>query len=46
MLLGLGILAAELDDLKAIEGITSEEAQAIWNSAEVAYTNEHGEIEE
>ena len=41
-----GILAAELDDLKAIEGITSEEAQAIWNSAEVAYTNEHGEIEE
>ena len=41
-----GILAAELDDLIAIEGITSEEAQGIWNAAEIAYTNEHGEIED
>ena len=41
-----GILAAELDDLIAIDGITSEEAQGIWNAAEIAYTNEHGEIED
>ena len=41
-----GILAAELDDLIAIDGITSEEAQRIWNAAEIAYTNEHGEIED
>ena len=41
-----GILAAELDDLIAIDGITSEEAQEIWNAAEIAYTNEHGEIED
>jgi N utilization substance protein A len=41
-----GILAAELSDLAAIEGISSEEAQSIWSSAEIAYTAEHGEIEE
>ncbi len=41
-----GILAAELDDLIAIDGITSEEAQGIWKAAEIAYTNEHGEIED
>ena len=41
-----GILAAELDDLIAIDGITSEQAQGIWNAAEIAYTNEHGEIED
>jgi len=41
-----GILAAELSDLETIEGITPEQAQAIWNAAEAAYTKEHGEIEE
>lgn len=41
-----GILAAELGDLADIDGISSEEAQSIWNSAEIAYTAEHGEIEE
>ena len=41
-----GILAAELGDLADIDGISSEEAQSIWSSAEIAYTAEHGEIEE
>ncbi|MFL2859147.1 MAG: transcription termination factor NusA [Pontiellaceae bacterium] len=41
-----GILAAELSDLASIEGISIEESQAIWTAAEVAYTAEHGEIEE
>ena len=41
-----GILAADLDDLEAIEDISSEQARAIWDAAETAYTNEHGEIEE
>ncbi len=41
-----GILAAELSDLASIEGISIEQSQAIWTAAEVAYTAEHGEIEE
>ena len=41
-----GILAAELSDLASIEGISMEEAQAIWSSAEKAYIAEHGEITE
>ena len=41
-----GILAAELSDLASIEGISSEESQAIWTAAETAYIAEHGEIEE
>jgi N utilization substance protein A len=41
-----GILAADLSDLEDIEEITTEQAQSIWNAAEVAYTKEHGEIDE
>ena len=41
-----GILAAELSDLASIEGISMEEAQAIWSAAEKAYIAEHGEITE
>ncbi len=41
-----GILAAELNDLGSIEGISAEEAQAIWSAAEQAYIAEHGEITE
>ena len=41
-----GILAAELNDLGSIEGISVEEAQAIWSAAEQAYIAEHGEITE
>ncbi len=41
-----GILAADLSDLEAIEGISTEQAQAIWKAAEAAYTKEHGEITE
>ena len=41
-----GILAAELSDLGSIEGISMEEAQAIWSAAEQAYIAEHGEITE
>lgn len=42
-----GILAADLSDLEAIgENVSSEQAQAIWAAAEVAYTKEHGEITE
>ncbi|MCF7817558.1 MAG: transcription termination factor NusA [Kiritimatiellales bacterium] len=41
-----GILAADLSDLEAIEGISGEQAQAIWYAAEAAYTKEHGEITE
>ncbi|RZO83136.1 MAG: transcription termination/antitermination protein NusA [Kiritimatiellaceae bacterium] len=41
-----GILAAELNDLGSIEGISLEEAQAIWSAAEQAYIAEHGEMTE
>jgi N utilization substance protein A len=41
-----GILAADLSDLEAIDGVSPEQAQAIWSAAETAYTREHGEIEE
>ena len=41
-----GILAAELSDLGSIEGISLEEAQAIWSAAERAYIAEHGEMTE
>jgi len=41
-----GILAADLSDIEAIEGISKEEAKAILDAAEAAYTKEHGEIEE
>jgi len=41
-----GILAAELADLEAIEGISAEQAIAIWKAAEAAYTKEHGEMTE
>jgi N utilization substance protein A len=41
-----GILAAELADLEAIEGISAEQAVAIWKAAEAAYTKEHGEMTE
>ena len=41
-----GVLAAELSDLGSIEGISMEEAQAIWSAAEQAYIAEHGEITE
>ena len=41
-----GILAAELSDLGSIDGISTEEAQAIWSAAEQAYIAEHGEITE
>ena len=41
-----GILAAELSDIEAIDGVGAEQAQAIWRAAEQAYTHEHGEIEE
>ena len=41
-----GILAAELSDLASIEGISMEEAQAIWSAAEKAYIAEHGEMTE
>jgi len=41
-----GILAAEMSDLAAIEGISAEEAKAIWYAAEAAYIKEHGEITE
>lgn len=41
-----GILAADLSDLEDIEEITTDQAKAIWRAAEIAYTQEHGEIEE
>ena len=41
-----GVLAAELTDLESIEGISAEEARAIWSAAEVSYIAEHGEIAE
>jgi N utilization substance protein A len=41
-----GILAADMDDLAAIDGISAEQAKAIWYAAEAAYTKEHGEITE
>ena len=41
-----GILAAELSDLEAIDGISAEQARSIWYAAEKAYTKEHGEITE
>lgn len=41
-----GILAADLSDLEAIEGVSAAQAQAIWYAAETAYTHEHGEIDE
>ncbi|RKX47149.1 MAG: transcription termination/antitermination protein NusA [Verrucomicrobia bacterium] len=41
-----GILAADLSDMEAIEDISADQAKAIWQAAETAYTKEHGEIEE
>jgi len=41
-----GILAADMADLQAIEGISAEQAKAIWYAAEAAYIKEHGEITE
>ena len=41
-----GIMAAELSDLEEIDGITPEQAKALWNAAEKAYIAKHGEIEE
>jgi N utilization substance protein A len=41
-----GILAAEMGDLSSIEGITPEQAKAIWYAAEAEYIKEHGEITE
>lgn len=41
-----GILAADLSDLEEIEGISPEQAQALWSAAEQAYTAKHGDIEE
>ena len=41
-----GILAAELTDLESIEGISADEARAIWSAAEASYIAEHGEITE
>jgi N utilization substance protein A len=41
-----GILAADLSDLEAIDEISAEQAQSIWEAAEAAYTKEHGEIKE
>lgn len=41
-----GILAADLSDLEAIDGVSADQARAIWQAAEAAYTQEHGEIEE
>jgi N utilization substance protein A len=41
-----GIMAADLSDLEEIEGVTPEQAQALWSAAEKAYTAKHGEIAE
>ena len=42
-----GILAADMNDLKSIdEEMTTEQAKAIWYSAEAAYIKENGEITE
>ncbi len=41
-----GVLAADMDDLSSIEGISSEQARSIWYAAEAAYIREHGEMEE
>ena len=40
-----GILAADLDDLAAIEGFSTEQAEAIHAAAEAAYERVHGTIE-
>jgi N utilization substance protein A len=41
-----GLMAAELSDLEAIEGVTPEKARELWAAAETAYTAQHGEITE
>jgi transcription termination/antitermination protein NusA len=41
-----GILAADLSDLEEIDGISPQQAQALWSAAEKAYTAKHGDIEE
>jgi N utilization substance protein A len=41
-----GVLAAELTDLESIDGISADEARAIWSAAEASYIAEHGEIAE
>ena len=41
-----GVLAAELADLESIDGISADEARAIWSAAEASYIAEHGEIAE
>ena len=41
-----GLMAAELSDLEAIEGMTTEKALQLWTAVEKAYTAQHGEIEE
>ena len=40
-----GILAADLEDLAAIDGLTEEQAQAIRDGAEAEYERVHGTIE-
>jgi len=41
-----GLLAADLSDIEAIEGISKDQAKSVLDAAETAYTKEHGEIEE
>ncbi len=41
-----GLMAAERSDLEEVEDITPQQAQALWNAAERAYTAKHGEIVE
>jgi N utilization substance protein A len=41
-----GLLAADLADIEAIDEISKDQAKSILDAAEVAYTKEHGEIEE
>ena len=41
-----GILAADLSDIEAIEGLDAESAQALHAAAEAAYEKEHGKIQD